>query len=65
MQQRFEVQGMTCAHCVRAVTEALWRVDPSARVEVDLASGRVEVDTSAARERLADAIRGEGYTVAG
>lgn len=64
MQQRFEVQGMTCAHCVRAVTEALRRVDAAARVEVDLASGRVDVDATVPRERLADAIREEGYTVA-
>ena len=63
MQERFEVRGMTCAHCVRAVTQAVQRVDPAARVEVDLASGRVDVASSAPRERLAEAIREEGYEV--
>ncbi|MCA3181333.1 MAG: cation transporter [Burkholderiaceae bacterium] len=65
MEQRFDVQGMTCAHCVRAVTEAVMRLDPAAKVEVDLRSGRVEVDTTAPRERVATAIRDEGYPVAG
>jgi copper chaperone len=65
MEQRFDVQGMTCAHCVRAVTEAVRRVDPAAKVEVDLPAGCVAVDTAAARERVAAAIRDEGYAVAG
>jgi copper chaperone len=64
MQQQFDVQGMTCKHCARAVTEAVQRVDAAATVEVDLAAGRVAVDSTATRERLADAIREEGYTLA-
>jgi copper chaperone len=65
MDQRFDVQGMTCNHCARAVGEAVRRVDPAAKVEVDLAAGRVAVDSVAGRERIAEAIRAEGYTVAG
>ncbi len=65
MQERFDVQGMTCAHCVRAVTEAVKRVDPAATVAVDLPAGRVEVESGATRERIADAIREEGYAVSG
>jgi copper chaperone len=64
MQQRFEVQGMSCGHCVRAVTQALQRLDPQARVQVDLAHGRVEVESEQPREALARAIRDEGYAVA-
>lgn len=65
MRERFDVQGMTCAHCVRAVTEAVKRVDPAAQVAVDLPTGRVEVESAAARERIAGAIREEGYSVSG
>jgi copper chaperone len=65
MQERFDVQGMTCAHCARAVTEAVKRVDPAATVEVDLPTGRVAVESGAPRERIAEAIREEGYAVAG
>jgi copper chaperone len=64
MQERFDVQGMTCAHCARAVTQAVRRLDPAATVDVDLAGGRVTVDAGASRERIAAAIREEGYTVA-
>ena len=39
MEQRFQVSGMTCGHCVRAVTQAIEALDPAARVNVDLAAG--------------------------
>lgn len=64
MQNQFQVQGMTCNHCVRAVTDAVRRVDAAAKVDIDLASGAVRVEAEAPRERLAQAIRDEGYAVA-
>jgi copper chaperone len=64
MKETFDVQGMTCGHCARAVTEAVRRLDPQAAVEIDLQSGRVVVQAAAPRERVAEAIREEGYTVA-
>ena len=30
MNQNFQVQGMTCGHCERAVTQAVQRIDPAA-----------------------------------
>ena len=59
----FQVQGMTCGHCERAVTQAVQQVDPSAAVRIDRASGKVDVDSIAPREALAAAIADEGYTV--
>jgi copper chaperone len=47
------------------VTSAVQRVDAAARVEVDLPAKAVTVESSAPRERLAAAIRDEGYAVAG
>jgi copper chaperone len=64
MNQTFTVTGMSCGHCEKAVTQAVHQVDPQAQVKVDLASGRVEVDSSAAREALVQAITEEGYGVA-
>ena len=32
MNQTFNVQGMTCGHCERAVTQAVKTVDPPAEV---------------------------------
>ena len=59
-----QVQGMTCGHCERAVTQAVQTVDPSAQVRIDRASGTVNIDSTAAREALAAAITEEGYKVA-
>ena len=64
MNQTFQVQGMSCGHCVQAVTQALKSVDPQAEVKVELASGRVEVQSGQDREGLARAIVEEGYAVA-
>lgn len=64
MNQVFEVQGMSCGHCVGAVTQAVKGVDPAAEVKVDLASGKVEVRSDEDRAALAKAIEEEGYTVA-
>ena len=63
MHKQFHVIGMTCQHCVKAVTQAIHSVDPSANVDVDLKSGRVSIESSADREKLGDVIRDEGYTV--
>jgi copper chaperone len=64
MNQTFQVKGMTCGHCVRAVTEAVKSVDRQAQVQVDLASGKVEVQTQQDRGAIARAIAEEGYEVA-
>jgi copper chaperone len=64
MTQTFQVKGMTCGHCVRAVTEAVKSVDQQADVKVDLASGEVEVQTQQDRGAIARAIAEEGYEVA-
>jgi len=61
----FQVQGMTCGHCERAVTQAVQGVDPDATVRIDRATGQVHVaHSSADRAALAAAIAEEGYAVA-
>ena len=60
----FQVQGMTCGHCERAVTQAVQHIDPNAQVRINRDSGQVDVDSTAPREALAAAIAEEGYTVA-
>ncbi|QXZ08746.1 cation transporter [Comamonas sp. Y33R10-2] len=64
MQQVFEVQGMTCGHCERAVTNAIQGVDAQAQIKIDRAANRVEVNSSASRDALQAAIAEEGYEVA-
>ncbi|WP_122447566.1 heavy-metal-associated domain-containing protein [Pseudomonas viridiflava] len=59
--QLFTVQGMTCGHCVRAVTEAIKNDDPAAEVQVELASKQVKVQSSLSPERIIGLIGEEGY----
>lgn len=59
---RYQVDGMTCGHCVQAVTKAVKAADPAAEVSVDLPTRKVEVKTSADRSHVAAAIREAGYT---
>jgi copper chaperone len=59
--QLFRVQGMTCGHCVRAVTQAITSGDPAAEVSVDLSSGRVQVSSALSAERIIELIAEEGY----
>ena len=63
MQYQFEVQGMTCGHCERAVTSAIQQLDPQAQVRIDRVQNRVDVDSTQPREALAAAIAEEGYQV--
>lgn len=64
MEHQFQVQGMTCGHCERAVTQAVKALDPQAQVQIDRPTGKVTVQSDQAREPLAAAIAEEGYTVA-
>ncbi|CAB3770659.1 cation transporter [Paraburkholderia solisilvae] len=63
MTIEFNVEGMSCQHCVSAVTGAIRERDATARVQVDLAAGKVAVDSTASVEMLKDAIDDAGYTV--
>ena len=64
MNQTFQVKGMSCGHCVGAVTQAVKSVDPQADVKVDLATGKVEVRSQQDHAAIARAIEEEGYKVA-
>jgi copper chaperone len=58
----FKVEGMTCDHCVRAVTRALAKVPGISRVvEVSLARGEARVEGTPDTGAALTAIRNEGY----
>jgi copper chaperone len=58
------VTGMTCEHCVHAVTGAVRAVPGAAAVSVDLEHGRVRVEGDPDPAAVRAAIREEGYDVA-
>lgn len=58
------VEGMTCAHCERAVRQAVGAIPGVSDVAVDLASGRLSWNGStAAVQQIREAVETEGYTV--
>ena len=58
----YQVNDMTCGHCVSAITKAVLAVDSGATVDVDLAGHIVRIESSnAADEVLKQAIQGAGY----
>ena len=59
----FEVNDMTCGHCVSTITKALKATDRDAKVQIDLATHRVQIEpNSADAEELAEANKDAGYT---
>ncbi len=64
MDHLFTVTGMSCGHCEKAVTAAIVRVDPEAKVVIDRSANKVQVQSDKPHEALAHAIVEEGYAVA-
>ncbi|UST59575.1 cation transporter [Pseudomonas moraviensis] len=61
--QVFNVQGMSCGHCVKAITQAVQAMDPAASVRVDLVAKEVGVESALNADQVIEAIREEGYEV--
>ncbi len=59
--QILKVSGMSCGHCVRAITRSLQSRDPAAEVQVDLGAGEVRVASRLPLDEMLAAIREEGY----
>ncbi len=59
----FEVNDMTCGHCASTITKAVQAVDQGAKVQIDLATHRVEIEpTESDAGALSAAIEEAGYT---
>lgn len=62
----YTVTGMTCGHCVSSVKEEVGEVSGVTGVDVDLATGRVDVSGDSPDDAaIRAAIREAGYQVAG
>ena len=63
----YTVVGMTCGHCVNAVTDEVSQVAGITGVDVDLATGGLTVRSDAAVDEAAvrAAVEEAGYEVAG
>jgi copper chaperone len=65
VQSSYTVTGMTCGHCVSAVTAELSRLPGVSEVQVDLASGAVVVTSAAdlADDEVRAAVDEAGYAL--
>ena len=59
--QEFEIQTMTCGHCASRVTQAVKNLDAQAKIEVDLPTKTVRVETAEDRASVAAALAEAGY----
>jgi copper ion binding protein len=63
-EKTYTVTGMTCGHCVTAVSSEVGKVEGIERVDVDLASGEVTVAGDGfSDEQIRDAVDEAGYTL--
>jgi copper chaperone len=62
----YAVTGMTCEHCVRAVTEEVRRIEGVAEVTVDLPTGALTISSSEPIDdaTVAEAVEEAGYQLA-
>ena len=61
----YAVRDMTCGHCAGAVTAEISKVSGVTGVQVDVAAGRVTVqsDQPVAADAIAEAVEEAGYEV--
>ena len=58
---QFNIPSMSCGHCEKAVTQAVHQVDPQAKVDVNLATKQVQVESSAERQKIVESLVEAGY----
>jgi copper chaperone len=63
MSMVLEVHGMSCAHCVAAITSAVSPLPGVTGVDVALTAGTVRVDGTPDAAAVAAAIQDAGYEV--
>lgn len=61
MQTTLKITGMTCGHCVAAVSKALQEVPGVEQADVSLEQQRAVVTGNAEPEALVAAVKEEGY----
>lgn len=58
-----QVEGMTCGGCANSVKRSVQAVDSNAKVDVDLQSKKVRIDSGANLDAIKSAVNDAGYPV--
>ena len=61
MQTTLKVTGMTCGHCVAAVTKALENIPGVEKADVSLDDAQAIVSGEADTQAMVEAVKEEGY----
>lgn len=65
-EKTLQIEGMSCAHCVKAVQEALGETEGVEVLSVEIGKARVRYDADqVSREDLDEAIEEAGFEVVG
>ncbi|MGF7000553.1 heavy-metal-associated domain-containing protein [Paraburkholderia sp. GAS32] len=57
----FEVKDMSCGGCANSITRAVANVDPTAKLDIDVTSKIVKIDSALPVQRLVAAIEDAGF----
>lgn len=55
------IGNMTCGGCARGVTATIQDIDPNAKVDVDLATKIVTVESSESIDKITEALEEDGF----
>jgi len=58
-----KVSGMTCSGCINAVTRAIQSEDPQAKVQADLATQIIDLETTLSAEQASQLLSDAGFPV--
>lgn len=59
--QRYFLEDMSCEHCIATVTKAVEKADPQAKLDIDLPTRTVAVESTVEAERIREALHSAGY----
>ncbi|MDJ0799469.1 MAG: heavy-metal-associated domain-containing protein [Calothrix sp. MO_167.B12] len=63
MTFKLQVPDIACQGCADAITESLLTLEPNAKVEVDVSTKIVTVESTVPLENIKQAIINAGYTI--
>ncbi|MBA3323992.1 MAG: heavy-metal-associated domain-containing protein [Rhodobacteraceae bacterium] len=58
---RFQVPNMTCGGCAKSVTKAVQSIDPQAKVDIDLPTKCINVESGADESAVVAVLEDVGY----
>ena len=64
MKTEYDIKGMSCQHCVRAVKTALEKLPGVTRADVSVGHATVDSDRALTRDEVDKALDAEGFRLA-